>query len=326
MRYRAFVLSVALCSLLLLSAIHATRTPTLILLDWVRNAAPLVPLSLAAGLIISCGKIDIASGTVFGLAGMLIVAWSQIATTLTPGFLFFGCVIACVVSLLFYVLMYLLIVKCRVPALLCTLGIAFCARSLALVLQAVLSGLIRTPWTNSRPLGNGSTTVPHHVGTIVSNACLVVIPVLVALMALWRYRLDGGLEHISLGMNLESASIAGINTSRIFFIAFCLSGVFVGISAVLFLLGVQGGGWSADIGWGKELLAIAAAVLGGCRITGGRFDPTGIALATVLLYALRFTVTSFDLPLNFEYLVLGASLILVAVTDIADERNRVLFA
>jgi ribose/xylose/arabinose/galactoside ABC-type transport system permease subunit len=119
-------------------------------------------------------------------------------------------------------------------------------------------------------------------------------------------------------MDAKAAEIAGVDIKRVYFAAFLMSGALVGLSALLSLVAVQRGGWAPNTGWGKELLAIAAAVLGGCRITGGRFDPVCVALATLLMFAVRDTISALSLPVELEYVVLGVGVILVALIDFSE--------
>lgn len=302
MPYRAFILVILLFVVLALS----TKSPEHamgVMSYWIRDALPLVALSLAAGIIISCGQIDIASGAAFSLVGMIVLAMmAQLGSGGT--FILWSSLGAWVIVILFYILMYLLIIVGRIPALLCTLGLAFCAKSFSLLLQSFMHGATRT--------------VPIDGAVRVFAWSSLWIPVVLGMLLFWRYFSDFGLYHIAVGLDVKSAQIAGIRTKLVYFAAFLMSGVLVGLSSILFLVGFQRGGWAPDTGWGKEMLAIAAAVIGGCRITGGRFDPICVALATILVVAVRDASTSLSKTTDLEYLLLGIGVIVVALLDFSD--------
>jgi len=307
MRYRAFLLLILL--LILLAA--STSSPAMALLvlkNWLRSALPLAPLSLAAALIISCGQIDIASGAAFSFVGMIVVAW-------THAYGSEGTAVAWLIGwsavVVFYFLMYFIVVVGRVPALLCTIGMALAGQSISLLLQAYVNrSAVSLPGSQQ----SGGLTVPlTGLGAFDFSGVWTIL--IVGLLVLWRYRSNAGLDHIAVGMDPRAARIAGINTKVIYLSAFIASGILVGLSSLLFMVGVQLGGWATNVGWGKELFAIAAAVIGGCRITGGRFDPVCILLATVLVFGVRDITNALNLPLELDYLVLGTGVILVALID-----------
>lgn len=304
MRYRAFLLVVILAALLGAST-SSPQIAAVVMGNWLRSALPLVPLALAAGLIISCGKIDIASGAAFSFVGMIIVAWTKqfgsgAATTV-------GLLVAWSSVVLFYLIMYALIVIGRIPALLCTLGLALCGEGISLLLQAFVNRA-------SSENGLAGMTVPPSDLSFFSWKYTITLAV-VGLLVLWRYRSDAGLDHIAVGIDQTASEISGVKINMVFFRSFLFSGVLVGLSAVLFLVNVQVGGWATNMGWGKELFAIAAAVIGGCKITGGRFDPLSVALATVLVFGISDITNALDIPLEWDYLILGAGVIAAGLVD-----------
>ena len=291
--------------LLLTILVLSTRSPenaTHVLENWLRGGLPLVALALAAGLIISFGQIDIASGSIFSLVGMIVLALMH-RVGVTTAVIFSGILIAWLTVILVYLLIYVLVVICRIPALLCTLGLAFCAKSVSVVLQAYLQ--------------SGSMTVPVDNWIRVFGWSFLWIPVVIGALLFWRLFLDSGLYHVALGADAKSAENARVLTRRVYFRGFLMSGVLVGLSSILFLVGFQKGGWQPSTGWGEELFAIAGAVIGGCRITGGRFEPVSIAIATILIVGVKDISGLFG-SVELEYLLLGVGVIGVALLDFSD--------
>ena len=221
-----------------------------------------------------------------------------------------GLMVAWTLVALFYFLMYLCVVVGRIPALLCTLGLALCGESISLILQAY----VNRRSTHADPAVVGSMIVPvDHLTIFHWN--ITCVSIVVGLLVLWRYSTEAGLDHIAVGMDPIASQISGIRTRAVYFRAFLFGGVLVGLSAVLFLVNVQLGGWATNMGWGKELFAIAAAVIGGCRINGGRFDPVCVALATVLVFGITDITNALNVPLELDYMILGVAVIVMALVD-----------
>jgi ribose transport system permease protein len=64
-----------------------------------------------------------------------------------------------------------------------------------------------------------------------------------------------------------------------------------------------------------ELYAIAAAVVGGCSLRGGEGSVLGIVLGAALLQVLRNLVNLLDIPGSLDFAVMGAVILLGALTD-----------
>lgn len=314
MRYRRFLLGIILLSMLTVLSITTGTSPLPVMKAWLVDALPLVPLGLAAGLIISCGQIDIASGSVFSAAGMIALFWTY-ALTNKP---FLGLAVSLAFAIAFYGLMYWLVVHGKIPSLLCTLGMAMCAKSISIVFQAALFGIGIATYhhlLNIDKAHSGRMTLPISPVIQFTGSGFVWGTITVGLLILWRYYSNFGLDHIALGMNSAGAEFAGVNRARVFLIAFLVSGMLVGISSVSYLTSVANGGWTSDQGWGYELTAIAAAVLGGTRISGGRFDPLCIALGVLVVHGMHFIVTASLIPNELELFILGIAVAGVGLTD-----------
>ena len=283
-----------------------------VLLNWGQNAPPLVALALAAAIVLSCGQLDIASGAVFSLCGMTLILWANSL----PESMLLG--VACVVLLTacIYGLIAALVLYLRVPALLCTLAVGFCAKASSVLIYTYLKGV--------GLFSRAGHVVEHRLTLRVdqmldlfSNGILNLIWILLIVGALWawRYRSDWGIKHIAVGMNKAAARLAGIRTESIIARAFLVASLLIAFGALSFLFETSQGGWSPDIGWNRELAAIAAAVIGGTRINGGRFDPISTSLAAVLIFALRDVVDSYGWPPDYSLLLMGLALLLVGVGD-----------
>lgn len=115
------------------------------------------------------------------------------------------------------------------------------------------------------------------------------------------------------GSDAEAARLAGIDPKRTTFGVFVLMGVLAGLAAVLNL--VQSPQVQPNAGDGLELKAIAAAVVGGVAISGGRGTLWGVLLGMLLLANVNPALTHFHLEPYWEKAIQGLVILLAVVAD-----------
>ncbi|MCW1913411.1 ABC transporter permease [Luteolibacter sp. GHJ8] len=115
------------------------------------------------------------------------------------------------------------------------------------------------------------------------------------------------------GTDAEAARLAGINPRWMTFGVFTLSGALAGIAAVLNM--VQSPQVQPSAGEGLELKVIAAAVVGGVAITGGRGNLIGVLLGLMLLVNVNPALTHFHQPPYWERAIQGLVILLAVVFD-----------
>jgi ribose transport system permease protein len=143
---------------------------------------------------------------------------------------------------------------------------------------------------------------------IPSAAVVFLVVTVVAWLALNRTRY--GRYVVAVGGNREAARIAGINTQRIIFSVYVVAGLCVGIAAIL--LSGRLSSASPIVGNLYELDAIAAVVIGGTALAGGRATIVGTFLG-VITFALIFNLlTLMDLAVEIQQVTKGL-IILAAV-------------
>jgi ribose transport system permease protein len=128
------------------------------------------------------------------------------------------------------------------------------------------------------------------------------------------------LEHVvfgrrifAVGVNAEAARLAGIDPGRVRTAAFVISGALAGAAAV-----VQAGRLAAadpNAGMGLELEAIAAVVIGGASLTGGRGSVISSALGALVMLVLGAGLAQMGVQEPTRRLVTGAVIVTAAVSD-----------
>ena len=269
----------------------------------VSRSIPLMLVALAAGVIISSGKLDLSIGALVGLLGSLLVSRPE----LFEGNIIIALVLAFVTALLGCTIAALGVAGLRLNALIVTLGLAYIYRGLSLYVQVTT--------------GNGGgfkemfpfTSEVFQFGTIVG---------VVGFLWFWRYQSRWGLRHISLGLDEHSARLAGIQPRRVLFLAFVIVSFLAALYPFFFMAIISNGSFSSAHGWGVELAAITAAVIGGCRLSGGTFDPIPIAMAALLIRSLEMLVIKIADKQEYAQIAWGALLILAIIFDSYENRRR----
>ena len=124
-----------------------------------------------------------------------------------------------------------------------------------------------------------------------------------------------GNHFFAVGGNAEAATAIGINPKRVKLIAFAIAGGCAALSGVVAMSrvgSVQPGG-----GLGLELEAIAACVIGGCALMGGRGSIIGIMLGTALIYTIQDLLLLLRAPGFYFDMFVGGLIVVAAITNVA---------
>lgn len=117
----------------------------------------------------------------------------------------------------------------------------------------------------------------------------------------------------AVGSNAEAARLAGLRPQLVTFATFGLLGIFTGVAAVL--NAVQSPQVDPKSGTGLELKAIAAVVVGGVAISGGRGNIWGAGLGLVLLACISPALTHFHVEAYWERAIQGVVILLAVMAD-----------
>ncbi len=134
--------------------------------------------------------------------------------------------------------------------------------------------------------------------------------VLVVLADLWLYRSRTGMAVRAVGLDETSARRLGMSTGRIVFLAFVVCSVMASIAGFFESAQVQIG--SPIIG-NYALTSIAAAVLGGASLAGGRGSFVGTLLAALFLSEIGNVLPLFSEPTEYAAMTIGVLILLALV-------------
>lgn len=208
----------------------------------------------------------------------------------------------------------LLISYGRVPAIIITFGTANLFQFLGLKIfdSKTVNGLpasraILGPGADGRVLG-----VP---------IAFIIMLVLVALAWVYLRHWPGGRHFYAIGDDPHAASLAGVSVRWRTFMAYVIMGVLVGLAAGIT---IAGGTSTLDqsVGRGQELMTIAATVIGGTSVMGGRGSVFGAVLGALLVQTVATGVTQLGWPSQLSNLFVGIFIIIAVGADLIRERRR----
>lgn len=154
------------------------------------------------------------------------------------------------------------------------------------------------------------------LGQTVGQVLIVVVALAVLLAFAWVLRnLPAGRAIYAVGSDAEAARLAGITPPRVTLSVFALMGALVGLAALL--NAVRFSSVPANAGIGLEMKAIAAVVVGGTAITGGRGTLTGTLIGVALLGTIGTALTFAGINPFWEKAIQGAIILAALISDVA---------
>ena len=263
-------------------------------------------LALIMTPIIITGGIDLSVGSMMGLSAVVMGALWRDAGLSMP----VAIAITLIVGLLGGALNAAVITKLKAPPLIVTLGTFSLFRGIA---EGLTRGIEN--YSGFSPsflfLGQG------YVGGIVPTQLFIFIPA-IALFWWWLHRTAFGRSYYAIGFSQEGSRYAGIKVRRRLNFMYCLSGLLASLAAVIYVAHL--GQAKSDAGTGYELTAIAAVVLGGASIFGGRGTVLGTILGLLAIVILQNGLRLSGQPSELAGILTG---VLLVITILIDRVSRI---
>lgn len=122
-----------------------------------------------------------------------------------------------------------------------------------------------------------------------------------------------GISVYATGTNLKATQLSGINTNRVRLIVFTITGFCCGIGALFMSARMQTA--STDFGSGVEFDVIAAVVVGGTALNGGRGDMIGSMIGAIFMAMLDNGIYKFQIDTSYQPVIKGLIIVLVVIFD-----------
>jgi ribose transport system permease protein len=251
-------------------------------------------VALGQTLVILIGGIDLSVGSLAGVTGIIL-------GLSFPHFGLYGGIVLCLAAGAFAGLVNGAIITFgRVAPFVVTLGMMSVGRSLAYVLSGANS-------IGSLPAGLGQLSADSIAGVPVDFCCLIV-----AYAICWWFLTyaKGGRTLYAMGSNLEAARVAGLSIVRWGILAYVISGLMSAVAAIFLasrILSIDPIG-----GQGLELDAIAAVVIGGASLFGGRGSIIGTLFGVFIMVFIRNGLNLLNVSPYWQGTAIG-SIIIAAV-------------
>ncbi|TPM31572.1 ABC transporter permease [Mesorhizobium sp. B2-3-4] len=268
-----------------------------------RNSVELLLIGLGMTLLLAMGGIDVSIGIVMGLVaiavGRIVSADGSPFLAIISGPLV-GALLGCVTAAV--------IVLGRVPAIVGTLGLLGVYRTAIFVL---LGG----QWLSGLP-----SSLTDLLSTTVIGIPVAAFAIAIAYLAVWLAlrRTPYGLHLLAIGNSEEKARLSGIPVVKIRFATFVISGVLTGIAATFYVATYRN--VEMTIGSTLALDAIAAVILGGTSILGGRCSLIGTVFGVLLLRILQNGLLLIGVPSLWQPVVTGVLILGVLGFEAASNR------
>jgi rhamnose transport system permease protein len=150
---------------------------------------------------------------------------------------------------------------------------------------------------------------------------LIAVAGLIFLAFAWAFRwLAAARSVFAVGSDEEAARLAGIRPRRVVFLLFVLMGALVGVASLLNAVRFTDVDPNAGTGW--ELQVIAAVVVGGAAITGGRGTLIGTLIGVALLATIGPALVFFQVPSQWEKAIQGVIILASVASDGLQRRSR----
>lgn len=298
-KYSAIIL---LLSFIILNSII---TPNFFQLSNLNNIitqiCPIILCSMGMTMVISTGGIDIAVGSVMALSGVLT------AKLMTEIGLIPAIILAAIVCIFVGCIAGIMVGKLRLQAMILTLGLMLGVRGVA---QVLCNG--RDIYFNK--LGDVGTQITnlgrYKIGGLIP---VQIIPIIISIIIVWvlMEKTVFGRRVQAVGDNIKSSSLTGINTARTMMIVYGMSALFASFAGVFQAAKVAVAAGSS-LGQLAELDAIAAVVIGGTPMSGGKARVFGTVIGALIMQMVTLTCVMNDIPSQYAQ-VFKAIIIVFAV-------------
>lgn len=256
-------------------------------------------------MVIITGGIDVSVGSTLGMAS--VVAGKFLMGGYSPLLVLFA---AIGVGLLIGLFNGALIAWGNIPPIIVTLGMMS-------ILRSLMYQLLGGRWISGIPPAIRVIGLGKWLGVPIS------MWVTILLIAFFTYFLSSrplGRAVYAVGNNPEAARISGIDLRRTLLFVYAVLGALAGFAGLVYV--ARTGIVQTNTGSGFELEVIAAVVLGGTSILGGRGTVIGSLLGAFLVGIIKNGMVLLNVPALSEGLVIGVLIILSVMIDVIRARGE----
>jgi ribose/xylose/arabinose/galactoside ABC-type transport system permease subunit len=278
-----------------------------------KNTSFFAIMAVGATLVIIAGGIDLSVGSMYCLAAVCGAMFLQrfgpqgAGAGASPGWVVPAAIVLCLgVGALCGLLNGLGVVLLRVHPFVITLGTMAIYRGVAFVMTKAQA------YTHF-PAAFTDGLIRYEVGHNLYPVPMTIMVAVTVLAALYLKFTVTGRQVFAIGGNEQAARYSGLPVERVKLKVYAFSGLMAGVAAMI-MLGYYGAA-SSDAGKGYELDVIAAAVVGGASLAGGRGSAWGALLGALVIQMINNGIIILDIDQNYSQIIIGAVIVVAVVVD-----------
>jgi ribose transport system permease protein len=269
-------------------------------LSTLANRIPtLVIVSAGMTLVLIVGGIDLSVGSILGLGGAVLGV-----TIIDWHWPLWAAIVACLtIGLTAGALNGVISVLLGIPSFIVTLGMLEIARGLAYL----------TTHSQTKYIGASVESLARPIAVLGCSPAFLSAVTLIALLQLVLSRSIFGRYLVAIGTNEQAVRLAGINSRPAKIIVFALLGLLTGLGAVFYTSRL--GSSDPNAGVGLELSAIAAVVIGGTSLMGGRGSVVSSFFGVLIIATLEAGLAQVGASEPVKRVVTGAVIVIAVILD-----------
>lgn len=299
----------SLFALIIMVIILSFASPVFFTISNLRNVivqvAVIAVIAVGATFVCMTGGIDLSVGAVLGVAGVLSAGVIR-----DTGNVFLAIMTCIGVSVAFGVLAGILIAYGNLPAFVSTLGLMSIARGTAFI------------FTHGKPISNFPDSFRFLGAGSIGNVPVMIFVVIIiyAVMYVVLKKTSFGRITCAIGSNEEATKLTGIDTKKYKVLIYSLAGLLTGIAALMYVGRINSG--HPNSGNGYELDAIAAVVIGGTSLSGGRGSVLGTIVGALIMGVIKNGLNLLNIDSYYQNVVLGVIIILAVLLDQNSKKKK----
>ena len=296
--------------LIILCVVISFRSPSFMTLksisDMLKNNAVIMIMTLGMLGVLLLGGIDISIASTLAFSGMTVGMLLKY-NIVENAFLLF--VIAIGIGALCGLVIGLVIAKGKVLPIIATMGFMYIYRGMAYMIG-------NSQWASAENLGEFKNFALGKVLGI-NNVVLIMFACYIIFFIVMKWT-KVGRKVYAVGSNREAAAISGINTSNVELMVYTVMGILAGLCGALAVAVYSSA--QPNMLYGKEMDVIAACVIGGVSMTGGRGSVVGAFLGSLILAIIAKALHLVGIDSIAQNTVKGVIILVVVILNVVTQR------
>ncbi len=274
------------------------------LLNIARQISVTTIIAFGQTLLIICGMIDLSSGSVVALSGVL-----GVSVYMATGSLTFSIIVGILIGAVTGLVSGFFVTKYKMPPFIVTMAMQLVARG---AVYLYTGGQPIYQIGEFKKLGQGS------IGFIPIPVFFMILVAVCSWVILNRMRL--GRYLYAIGGNEDASRASGIQVGSVKILAFVISGVFAGVAGVLLMGRLNAGLPQAGINY--EFDAITAAIIGGTSFTGGIGTAAGTLVGAFIMGILNNILNLMNVQSYVQQILKGVIIVAAVAIDISTKTRK----